>query len=70
MDIGIRAGRIVEVRPAGQRSDAQGLVEEDVGGRLVLPGFVDTHVHLDKSCLLACCRGGEQGLKGAVAAVS
>ena len=70
MDIGIRAGRIVELGPAGRRSEAQGFVEEDVGGRLVLPGFVDTHVHLDKSCLLACCRGGGQGLKGAVAAVS
>ncbi|MCJ7997865.1 amidohydrolase family protein [Rhizobium cremeum] len=70
LDIGIRAGRIIEVSPAQQRSDAQGLFEENADGRLVLPGFVDTHIHLDKSCLLACCRGGGQGLKGAVAAVS
>jgi cytosine deaminase len=70
VDIGIRDGRIAEIFPVAQRQDAKGRAEEDVGGRLVLPGFVDTHIHLDKSCLLACCQGGGGGLKGAVAAVS
>lgn len=70
VDICIRDGRIAEILPVAQRQDVQAPVEEDAGGRLVLPGFVDTHVHLDKSCLLACCRGGGGGLKGAVAAVS
>jgi cytosine deaminase len=23
-----------------------------LSGRLVMPGFVETHIHLDKSCLL------------------
>lgn len=69
-DICIRDGRIAEIIPVAQRREAKAQVVEDVGGRLVLPGFVDTHVHLDKSCLLACCRGVGGGLKGAVAAVS
>lgn len=70
MDIGIRDGRIAAIIPVAQRGEDKAHVVEDVGGRLVLPGFVDTHVHLDKSCLLACCRGVGGGLKGAVAAVS
>ena len=31
---------------------------EDLGGRLVVPGFVETHIHLDKSCILDRCRAG------------
>lgn len=43
-DIGIREGRIDEISPPGSVADAARLVEAD--GLLVLPGFVDTHVHL------------------------
>jgi len=41
-----------------------------VGGRAVLPGFVDSHVHLDKACLLGRCGHLQGGLKAAIAAVS
>jgi cytosine deaminase len=34
-----------------------------VDGRLVLPGFVDTHIHLDKACLLGRC-GHDHGSVG------
>lgn len=48
VDIGIEGGRIVAIEP--------NLVAEaeviDVGGRLVTAGFVETHIHLDKSCIL------------------
>ena len=47
-DIGIADGRIVAIEP-GLAVDGQ---EIDVGGRLVSPGFVETHIHLDKSCIL------------------
>jgi Cytosine deaminase and related metal-dependent hydrolases len=30
------------------------------GGRLVCAGFVETHIHLDKSCILARCDGETQ----------
>lgn len=69
-DIGIRDGRIAAIIPVAQRLEIKAHVVEDAGGRLVLPGFVDSHVHLDKSCLLACCRDNGGGLRGAVAAVS
>lgn len=48
VDIVVVDGRIDEIVPSGARgeSDEGGL---DVGGRLVLPGFVDAHVHLDKA---------------------
>lgn len=48
MDIGIDKGRIVAIEP-GLAAEGE---EIDVGGRLVTPGFVETHIHLDKSCIL------------------
>ena len=30
-------------------------MEEDLGGRVAFPGFVDSHVHLDKACILDRC---------------
>jgi cytosine deaminase len=51
VDIVIADGKIVDI---GQciESDAP---EEVIDGRLVLPGFVESHIHLDKSCLLERC---------------
>lgn len=54
VDIGISGGRIGAIAP-GLVCDAP---ETDFGGRLVLPGFVDSHVHLDKACLDARCACG------------
>ena len=51
-DIGVKDGRITALAPklGGSAKDtAQGR------GRLVCAGFVDTHIHLDKSCILARC---------------
>lgn len=48
-DVGIRAGRIEAIGDLGGRSARRRL---DVAGRLVVPGFVDAHVHLDKGYLL------------------
>ena len=66
-DIGVTNGRIAAI---GQIATGAGRKDEAVGGRLVLPGFVDTHVHLDKSCLLCRCSDAGGGLKGASAAVA
>src|SRR5882672_1542296 len=64
-DIGIAGGTIVEI---GQiSSDAK---TEDVGGRLVTAGFVETHIHLDKSCILDRCRSAEGTLQEAIAQVA
>ena len=47
-DIGITSGRIATIAP-GLAADGEAI---DLGGRLVSPGFVETHIHLDKSCIL------------------
>lgn len=65
-DIGVSAGTIAAIAPQ-IRCDAP---EIDVGGRLALPGFVDSHVHLDKACLLGRCGHSHGGLAGAIAAVA
>ncbi len=51
VDIGVRDGRIAAIETA-LAGDAPA---EDAGGRLVVPGFVETHIHLDKSCILDRC---------------
>lgn len=68
VDIGVRAGRIAALGPLPGASAA---IVCEAGGRAVLPGFVDTHVHLDKACLLGRCghmHGGD--LSAAIRAVS
>jgi cytosine deaminase len=66
VDIGVKAGRVAAIEP----KLACEAVEVDVGGRLVLPGFVDTHIHLDKACLLDRCGHIHGTLGDAIRAVS
>src|SRR3984885_6104703 len=47
-DIGIVGGRVAAIEP---QLAAEGETI-DLAGRLVSPGFVETHIHLDKSCIL------------------
>jgi cytosine deaminase len=56
IDIGIDGGRIVDMRPGLAKGDSA----LHLDGRIVLPGFCESHIHLDKSCLLDRCtqRGG------------
>ncbi|HEY1545063.1 MAG TPA: amidohydrolase family protein [Xanthobacteraceae bacterium] len=51
-DIGISGGKIVALEP-NLAAEAETL---DLAGRLVSPGFVETHLHLDKACILDRCR--------------
>jgi cytosine deaminase len=39
----------------------------DLAGRLVSPGFVETHIHLDKSCILDRCKSERGDLEEAIA---
>ncbi len=66
MDIGSAGGLIRAIAP---RIVCDAPVVE-IGGRAVVAGFVDTHVHLDKACLLGRCSHGKGGLKDAIAEVS
>ena len=65
VDIGISGGRIAAIEPRLAAEAA----EIDAGGRLVLPGFVDTHIHLDKACLLGRCGHDHGSLSDAIRAV-
>lgn len=63
IDIAILDGRIAEMR-SNIRCDAA--EEEDFGGRFAFPGFVDSHIHLDKACILERCSICEGTLAEAV----
>ena len=66
VDIGVSGGRIAAIEP----KLACEAVEIEVGGKLVLPGFVDTHIHLDKACLLGRCDHDHATVSEAIAAVA
>lgn len=51
-DIGIRDGRFAAIEAELPKGDGP---DQNLNGRLVVPGFVETHLHLDKSCLLGRC---------------
>lgn len=46
-DIGVSSGRIVSIEPAGAAPAAKETI--DLGGVLIVPGFVEGHIHLDTS---------------------
>jgi cytosine/creatinine deaminase len=62
VDIGVSGSRIAAVEPHIS-SDARIV---DVAGRLVAPGFVETHIHLDKSCILDRCDMTDGGIAAAI----
>src|SRR4030081_3890627 len=66
VDIGVSDGRIAAIAP---RLEAPA-PEIHVEGRLALPGFVDTHIHLDKACLLGRCGHDHSTVAEAIAAVA
>ena len=66
LEIGIAATRIAAIG----RDLVGDAAEVDLGGRLVLPGLVETHIHLDKSCLDKRCPCGSGSLAEAVQRVS
>ena len=66
VDIGVSAGRIAAIAPRLE-SEAR---EIHLDGRLVLPGFVDTHIHLDKACLLGRCGHNHGSVGEAIQAVA
>ena len=66
VDIGIEAGRIAAIEP-GLAAEGR---EIDVGGRLVTPGFIETHIHLDKSCILERCKSEKGDLDEAIEEVA
>ncbi|MEO6747953.1 MAG: amidohydrolase, partial [Casimicrobiaceae bacterium] len=66
VDIGIVDGRIEAIAGKLEASGPQ----IDVGGRVVVPAFVETHLHLDKSCILDRCVADRGTLSEAIEQVS
>jgi cytosine deaminase len=61
-DIGIEGGRIAAIA-----SDLTAEGETiDLDGRLVSSGFIETHIHLDKSCILDRCSAARGDLQEAI----
>src|SRR5437016_2844633 len=66
VDIGIANGRVVDIA-AHIAAEAP---EERLDGRLVIAGFVESHIHLDKSHILERCDCREGTLAEAIASVA
>ena len=65
-DIGIDQGKIAALQPKLAASGR----ELDLQGRLVAPGFIETHIHLDKSCILERCKSEQGTLEEAIGQVA
>ncbi len=66
VDVGIDGGVIAAIEP---HLSAEGR-EIDVEGRFVAPGFIETHIHLDKSCILDRCKSEKGHLEEAIEQVA
>ena len=66
VDIGIEHGTIAAIEE-GLAAEGE---EIDVGGRMVAPGFIETHIHLDKSCILDRCTSTKGDLEEAIEQVA
>src|SRR3954451_13761020 len=66
VDIAVAGGKIAEIAPRLSMEAPS----ENVDGKFVTPGFVETHIHLDKSCILDRCHPEEGTLQEAIAQVA
>ena len=66
LDIAVANGRIADIAP----HIAADAPQEELDGRLVTAGFVETHIHLDKSCILERCNCEQGTLKEAIETVA
>jgi len=62
VDVGIEDGRIAAIE-ADLKAEGEIL---DLAGRLLSPGFIETHIHLDKACIMERCRSEKGDLAEAI----
>ena len=67
IDLGIAGGRIARL---ARRIPESAPTEVDAGGRLVIPGLVEAHFHLDKALLGAGAPAGAATVAGAIRATA
>jgi cytosine deaminase len=68
VDIGVRGGRIAAIAP--QLESGKDAREMMLDGRLLIPGFVETHIHLDKSRISDRCTCRTGTLQEAIESVA
>jgi cytosine deaminase len=66
VDIAVGGGRVVALAEPGDLSPVPGATVLHAGGCLVVPGLVETHIHLDKACILRRCQVDDGTLAEAV----
>ncbi|MFK4761635.1 amidohydrolase family protein [Microbacterium sp. ZW T5_45] len=57
VDVLIHGETIAAVEPAGSIAEPEGAVVHELGGSVIVPGFVEPHLHLDKAHLGASAGG-------------
>lgn len=62
-DIAVRAGHIERIAP---HIEQEGVAAEELGGQVVLPSFVDLHMHLDKAFTLGLTENQSGTLREAI----
>src|ERR1700716_1886370 len=70
VDIGVRDGRIAAIGPQLESRASAAARDIALDGLLVIPGFVETHIHLDKSCISDRCTCRTGTLKEAIETVA
>ena len=55
VDIAVCDGRIAAITPRSSQTAQDAARDIALDGKLVIPGFVETHIHLDKSCISDRC---------------
>ncbi len=65
-DVGIAGGRIAAIGPGLDGSGLDAAETIEAAGGLLVPGLVETHIHLDKSCIMDRCALGEGTAKEAI----
>jgi cytosine deaminase len=70
VDVGVRDGRIAAIGPGLETGSTDGTRDIALDGRLLIAGFVETHIHLDKSCISGRCACRTGTLKEAIETVA
>jgi cytosine deaminase len=70
VDIAVRDGRIAAIGPGPNHATQDAISHIALDGKLVIPGFVETHIHLDKSCISDRCTCRTGTLKEAIESVA
>ena len=70
VDIAVCDGRIAAITPRSNQATQDAACDIPLDGKLVIPGFVETHIHLDKSCISDRCTCHTGTLQEAIESVA